>query len=284
MNNVEIMTNKDLTIIITTYKSEKTVEDCLNSIEPNIKVILVENSNNKRFKTDIEGKFTNVECFLTNDNLGYGKANNIGLKKVTSKYALILNPDTILRKETLNNFFTFLSKDIDFALLGPSQNENPSDLNISNYNISYLLETNKIKGFAMFFNMSKFSNIGFFDENFFLYLEEIDLCRRVKKMSEKIYIDENIKIFHHGGKSVDQIFHHEIELARNWHWMWSFFYFNRKHFGFLYSLIISLPKLLSAIFKIFFYKNKKNKIYRKRLSGLFNSIIGKPSWYRSTLD
>ena len=102
----------------------------------------------------------------------------------------------------------------------------------------------------MFLNMSKFSNIGFFDENFFLYLEEIDLCRRIKKINEKIYIDENIKIFHHGGKSVDQIFSHEIELTRNWHWMWSFFYYNKKHFGYFYSLIITLPKLFSSLFKM----------------------------------
>ena len=278
------MTVKDLTIIITTYKSEKKVEDCLNSIDHNIKVILVENSNNKNFKNYIENKFINIECILTNKNLGYGRANNIGLKKVISKYALILNPDTILKTEAINNFFIFLKKNINFAILGPSQNENPSDLNLINNNIPYLFEVNEIKGFAMFLNMSKFADIGFFDENFFLYLEEIDLCKRIKKINEKIYVDDNIKIFHYGGKSVDETFSYEIELIRNWHWMWSFFYFNRKHFGYFYSLIVILPKIFSALFKSIFYRSKKNKIYRQRLSGLFNSIIGKPSWYRSSLD
>ena len=278
------MTIKDLTVVITTYKSEKTVEDCLNSIDREIRVILIENSNNVEFKTYIENKFRNVECFLTSENLGYGKANNIGLTKVISKYALILNPDTVLKKKTIDNFFLFLKENIDFAILGPSQEENPLENDNLDYRVSYLHEAKKIKGFAMFLNMSKFSNIGFFDENFFLYLEEIDLCRRIKKINEKIYIDENIKIFHHGGKSVDQIFSHEIELTRNWHWMWSFFYYNKKHFGYFYSLIITLPKLFSSLFKSFFYKNKKNEIYRKRFSGLLNSILGKTSWYRPTLD
>jgi N-acetylglucosaminyl-diphospho-decaprenol L-rhamnosyltransferase len=278
------MTSKDLTIIITTYKSEEKIENCLNSIDSAIKVIVMENSDNKKFKIDVERKFSNVECILTNDNLGYGKANNIGLNKVTTNYSLILNPDTVLGNETINNFFIFLKKNIDFAILGPSQNEKSLEPESKEYIYSASTEVESIKGFAMFLNMSKFLNIGFFDENFFLYLEEIDLCKRVKKKNEKIYIDENIKIFHHGGKSVDQIFFHEIELTRNWHWMWSYFYFNKKHFNYFYALILVLPKFFSALLKSFFYKNKKSEIYRKRLSGIYNSIIGKPSWYRSTLD
>ena len=282
------MTNVDLTIIITTYKSEEKVEDCLNSIDPCIQVIIVENSSNKKFKDDIEKKFKNVTCYLTNDNLGYGRGNNIGLKKTTSKYSLILNPDTILRKETINNFLNFLKKGINFAILAPSQNESSLDLKNVDHNHSNIIEANKIKGFAMFLNMSKFSEIGFFDENFFLYLEEIDLCKRIKNINEKIYIDENIKIFHHGGQSVNKVFSHEIELTRNWHWMWSLFYFNKKHSNYFYALIIILPNFFSALLKSFFYKffkkNKKSEIYLKRLSGLINSIAGKPSWYRPSLD
>ena len=246
------MSNVDLTIIITTYKSEEKVEDCLNSIDPCIQVIIVENSSNKKFKDDIEKKFKNVTCYLTNDNLGYGRGNNIGLKKTTSKYSLILNPDTILRKETINNFLNFLKKGINFAILAPSQNESSLDLKNVDHNHSNIIEANKIKGFAMFLNMSKFSEIGFFDENFFLYLEEIDLCKRIKNINEKIYIDENIKIFHHGGQSVNKVFSHEIELTRNWHWMWSLFYFNKKHSNYFYALIIILPNFFSALLKSFF--------------------------------
>ena len=95
------MTNKDITIIIATFKSEGRIDACLNSIDSDIKVIVVENSRNQRFKNYIENKYKNVECELTNDNLGYGKANNIGLRKVKTKYSLILNPDTTLKKETI---------------------------------------------------------------------------------------------------------------------------------------------------------------------------------------
>jgi N-acetylglucosaminyl-diphospho-decaprenol L-rhamnosyltransferase len=282
------MTSKDITIIITTYKSEEKIENCLNSIDSEFKVIIVENSNNKKFKNDIEKKFQNVECILTGDNLGYGRANNIGLRKVSTKYSLILNPDTILEKKTISNFFIFLKRDINFAILGPSQSRDDSELEIHEYNYTNLLKVSSVKGFAMFLNMSKFLDINFFDENFFLYLEEIDLCKRLTKIKENIYVDKNIKIFHYGGKSVNKTYSHEIELTRNWHWMWSFFYFNKKHFNYFHALVIVIPKFFSALFKSIFYKfllkNKKSEIYRKRLSGLFNSIIGKPSWYRPTLD
>ena len=282
------MTSKDITIVITTYKSEEKIESCLNSIDSKIRVIIIENSSNKKFKNDIENKFSNVECVLTNDNLGYGRANNIGLKKVTTRYSLILNPDTILEKETIDNFFVFLKKNINFAILGPLQNENSLESETHNHHQSDYFEADSVKGFAMFLNMSKFSQIGFFDEKFFLYLEEVDLCKRVKKINEKIYINKNIKIFHFGGKSVKESLFYQIELTRNWHWMWSFFYFNKKHQNYFYALVLIFPKFFSALFKSFFYKfffkSKKSEIYSKRLSGLFNSIIGKPSWYRPTLD
>jgi len=281
------MTNKDLTIVITTFRSEDKIENCLNSIGQNIKVVLVENSNNKRFKNYIETKFINVECLLAMDNLGYGKANNIGLKKVKTKYALILNPDTILQKNALVNFFAFLDRKIDFAILGPDQSEKEIPEN-SSYKDFKLVEVDEIKGFAIFLNMEKFSDIGFFDENFFLYLEEIDLCRRIKDLKEKIYVNSNIRIFHYGGKSVNKNLTDSIELTRNWHWMWSLFYFNKKYYGYFHALVTVSPRFISALFKTLFYafilKKKKRNIYIKRLSGIANSVLGKNSWYRPSLD
>ena len=279
------MSNKDLTIIITTFKSEDNIEKCLNSIDPSVKVIVVENSSNNIFKRNIENKFSNVDCILTSDNLGYGRANNIGLNKVETNYSLILNPDTVLSNDTLSNFFTIVSENKDFSIIGPVQSK--TEFHLKNNN-SKLLKTDKVEGFAMFLNMKKFINIGFFDENFFLYLEEIDLCKRVKNRNGEIYIAPNIKIFHMGAKSVNKIFSHQIELTRNWHWMWSLFYFNKKHSNYFNALILVMPTLFSSIFKILFYsllpETKKKEIYSQRLSGLINSILGKASWYRPTLD
>jgi len=282
------MTDKELTVIITTFRSENQIESCLDSIDPNISKIVIENSNNQKFKNYIENKYTNIECILTNKNLGYGKANNIGLKKAKTKYCLVLNPDTILEKGAIKNFISSAKKNKDFYIIGPMPIKDEF-LKKSNFkDNSTLLDTEHIEGFAMFLNMEKFHNIGFFDENFFLYLEEIDLCKRVKNKNGRILVDPSIKIFHFAGKSVNHNFSYQVELTRNWHWMWSLFYYNKKHFNYFYALILILPKFFSALFKIFIYrfvlKNKKSEIYSKRLSGLYNAIIGKPSWHRPALD
>ena len=282
------MTNKELTVIITTFQSEDKIEGCLDSIDSNIKAIVVENSSNQKFKNYIERKYVNVECILTNGNLGYGKANNIGLKKAKTKYCLVLNPDTIIEKNAIKNFFSRAKTIKDFSIIAPLQLKNEFlKKNISDNSLT-LQETKHVEGFAMFLNMEKFLDISFFDENFFLYLEEIDLCKRVKNNNGKILIDSTIKIFHFAGESVNKSFSHQVELTRNWHWMWSLFYYNKKHYNYFYALILILPKFFSALFKIFIYrfvlKNKKSEIYSKRLSGLYNGITGKPSWYRPALD
>ena len=92
----------------------------------------------------------------------------------------------------------------------------------------------------MFLNLEQFKNIGYFDSNFFIFLEEIDLCKRLQDKNKKIYLDKNIIVHHLGGSSHNKSIDFEMELSRNWHWMWSTFYFNKKHYGYLYSLILSL--------------------------------------------
>ena len=80
-------------------------------------MIVVENSNRNEFKNQIEQNYNNVRCVLTKENLGYAKGNNIGLKEVKTNYALILNPDTLLDKEAILNFFQVLEKTKNLQLL-----------------------------------------------------------------------------------------------------------------------------------------------------------------------
>lgn len=273
------MTLDDITIIITTYKSNKKVKLCLDSIQGKCKVIIIENSKDQKLKESVEKNYKNVECIIPFENLGYGKANNLALKKVTTKYSLILNPDTNLSNNALEKFLIRVNNNLDFAIIGPQDFQN-----IKNEKNLNLIKVNNLKGFAMFLNMYKFKNIGFFDENFFLYFEEIDLCKKIKINNENIYLDSNIKIFHEGGKSVDASHDAEIELNRNWHWMWSTFYFHKKYKGLVFALIITFPYLISSFFRVIFYlltfNEKKKNIYKQRLGGLVNSILGKKSWYR----
>ena len=98
-----LLSEKNLTIIIATFKSEKIVEDCILSIDEKYPIIVVENSDNISFKKNIEGKFKNVTCHLLGKNLGYGKANNAGIRLANTNFVYIINPDVTLEKETIHN-------------------------------------------------------------------------------------------------------------------------------------------------------------------------------------
>ena len=277
------MSNNKITVVINAFKSEDKIYDCLKSIDPKVKVILVENSKNINLKNSLESKFSNVECILSGKNLGYAKGNNLGLSKVKSEYALILNPDAVLEKDTINNFFISANKKRNFSIIGPAKQDEYSKEDKFKGK-EQIFEVDALKGFAMFLNMEEFQEIGFFDDNFFIYLEEIDLCKRLKQKQKKIYLDKSIRVNHIGGSSHNKSINFEMELSRNWHWMWSTFYFNKKHYGYLNSLVRVSGKFFSSILKIVFYSlilnKEKKKIYFFRLSGLFNAIIGKKSWYR----
>ena len=278
------MSIKDITIVITSFKSNEIIRNCLNSIDIECKTIIVENSNDLELKKNVEREFSNVECILTGRNFGYGKANNIGLKKVKTKYALILNPDATLDITTLENFFEAIKQVPSFAIMAPYvQEKKDENKKIDNKNSSPILVKN-VKGFAMFLNMSEFQDIGFFDENFFFYFEEIDLCRRLINLRKKIYLAPSIKINHTGGQSHSVAINKPMELSRNWHWMWSTFNYHKKYKGFFISFLIVFPKLISAILKIIIYSlflnREKKEIYYQRYSGLINAIMGKSSWYR----
>ena len=277
------METSDLTVVIVTLKSEEVIFTCLDSIPSNIKVIVVENSNNKNLKEQLEEKYQNAKCILAGENNGYAVGNNIGLSKVNTKYALILNPDTKLKKDTIYNFFKTTELVPEFWLIGPGNNQ----VNSEDFDNNGILEVNNLKGFAIFFNLIKFKKI-FFDENFFLYFEEIDLCKNLKQRGGKIYLSKKIVIDHLGASSVKRNQNFELEKNRNWHWMWSSFYFHRKYKGFFLALIIIFPKLLSAFTKTLIYsilvnKNKRD-VYFCRLSGIVNSIAGNKSWYRPSID
>ena len=206
---------------------------------------------------------------------------------MTTNFALILNPDVILEENSIENFFITVSKVPNFGIIAPiSANErydnfnHEKDLNIK--------EVENVKGFAMFFNMKNLKKSNFFDDNFFLYLEEIDLCKRVRLMDAKIFIDPSIKVEHFGGSSHVSEINKSMELSRNWHWMWSSFYFNKKHYGYLSALIKVFPKFFSSLFKFIFYliifKKNKSNIYKHRLLGIINSVLLKKSWYRPSVN
>ena len=131
------MSYDKITTIINTFNSEDIINQCLNSLDSKVRAIIIENSNNESFKKEIEKKYLNVNCYLTGLNLGYAKGNNLGLSKVQTDYALILNPDTTIEKDTIQNLITVINSGIDFSILAPLIKNLDADTNYKNYGFFY---------------------------------------------------------------------------------------------------------------------------------------------------
>ena len=294
-----MLLKNNLSIVIVSFASNDVIYDCIDSIDPEISIIIVENSNNKKLKDDLERKYKNIRCFLNNTNDGMGAGNNFGLSKIETEYALILNPDVVLENSTIEELIN-ASKEIDqFSIISPIH----SNIDYPNYKInkfknldknSNLINVLSVDGYAMLMNIKRIKkilnleNTNFFDENFFMYLENDDLCKRLFKFEESIYVVRSSKIKHLGASGVSKIFKDQIELSRNWHWSWSKFYFKKKHFGFLNAFLEEFPRAVNSIIKIFIYfvakNNQKKKIYSNRLKGFLNAFLGRPSSYRPIVD
>ena len=142
----------DLTIVIVSFKSGDILHRCIKSIDKRYPILVIENSIDHKLKLELEEKYQNVNCILPKDNLGYGGGNNLGLSRVKTNYALILNPDVILKKDSIENFFKSATKNPEFGIIAPvSLNEKYTNFN-HDKDIA-VKEVENVKGFAMFFNM-----------------------------------------------------------------------------------------------------------------------------------
>ncbi len=277
----------EITFVIVSYKSKEVIYNCINSLPKSSKIIVIENSSDNELKQDLESKYDNIEVVL-NKNIGMGASNNIGIIRSKTKFVYVINPDVIFKKNTIINLIEAMKIIDDFSIVSPV-NENK---NFPNYEIKKkykifdenIIEVDTVDGFSMLINKTKFNNNEYFDENFFLYLENTDLCLRQKKKKEKIFIIKSSEIYHLGSYSTKLDLSNNLEYIRNWHWMWSKFYFNKKHYGFLYAFIKIFGNLISSALKYFFYllifNNHKKNIYKMRFLGAINSIIGKKSFLR----
>ena len=278
----------NLTFIIVTFKSDHIIHECIKSLPKDSNIIIIENSNSLEFKKKLEAKYSKINV-IVQENTGMGSANNKGIKLCKTDYAFVINPDVKFYESTMSELITLSSKYNDYSILAPISD----DVKYPNYKIMNkkikndnpdFLNVDSVDGYAMLINKNKFSDNIYFDENFFLYLENDDLCLRKKKENNKIYVSKKAKVQHLGARSHSPIYEKEIEFSRNWHWMWSKFYFNKKHYGYLNAYSKMILALISSFFKFIFYllffNKNKSKIYKMRFLGLFNSMLGKKSWYR----
>ncbi|WP_291087532.1 MULTISPECIES: glycosyltransferase family 2 protein [unclassified Empedobacter] len=233
--------NLDVSIIIVTYNTLELTKACIESIitytkEINYEIILVDNAS-------VDGS---MECFSTRDdikyiysdkNLGFGGANNIGVKNSNGKYLFLLNSDTLLIENSilkLKNFHEKHELEYNIGVLGatlcnqqliqgntagmfPSVRNYVLDYinlyfrtNFQTYkkiDFSYLTRVDMVSGADMFLKKELFVQVNGFDEDYFLYFEETDLQKRISSLNKLNIVTNSTKIIHLEGAS---------SVANNW--------------------------------------------------------------------
>ena len=121
--------NNKVTIIIVTFYSNEIIENLIQSIDSENKILIIENSLEYQLKSNLEKKYKNVEVVIPQTNLGIGGGINLGLSLVKTKYSLQLSPDVILDKETINTLLKYAEEIVNFSILAPKDH-------------SYLYQTN----------------------------------------------------------------------------------------------------------------------------------------------
>lgn len=261
----------DLSIIIVNYKSKDKLINCLNSIASsdldNIKyeIIIVDNASGDNL-LDINNNFENLNIIYSNKNLGMGAGNNLGISNSRGNYILISNPDIVYKKDTIKNLYQTIENNENYALVGPKLLNPDNSLQYSvakfpkiylpflrrtaigklfpKYLNDYFLKSedyDKIKEvdwllgacFIVRRHQVFLKSAKLFDERFFMYFEDIDLCRRIREKNYKvIYYPDAIAVHDHTRASARLIWYKAIfkdKLAREHLKSW-FLYFLKWKF------------------------------------------------------
>ena len=258
---------KKLSIIIVNYQSAAYLQKCLASLfrfnsEIDLEIVVV-NNDKKENLNKIKEKFPAIILINTAENKGFGAACNLGVKSSQGELLFFLNPDMeILR--SLEPIIEVFEKNPEVGAVGPkllgkderiqewSTGVEISFLDLIRNNLglpssrkiwesSVARETFWISGAALFVPRKIFSGIGGFDENFFMYFEDNDFCRRIGQTGKKLLYFPDVAICHLGGKSSQD------PKKQKEYFFASQDYFFQKHFG---SWQVFWLKFLRRIFLI----------------------------------
>lgn len=236
----DFMADVTLTIIIVNYNSTGFLENCLKSIFFNqhgisLKVIVVDNHPAEGAKGKIETRFPHVMLIENDRNLGFAKACNQGLMVAQSKYILFLNPDTIIKNDVFARCIEFIRSNSDTGLLGcklvnangslqPSCADFPyihklildhtirwkifpdairEKLLLRYWTHDRIREVDWVLGAFMLARLDLLKQMGGFDEDFFLYGEDLELCYRIQQAGWKVVFFPYSEVIHFGNQIWD---------------------------------------------------------------------------------
>jgi GT2 family glycosyltransferase len=204
---------KDITLILVTYRSEKLIIKNLEVLKK-FPVVIIDNSNSDELEKIIFD-YGNIDLIKSSKNLGYGAANNLGISNASTPFILIINPDILINEDAINDLFkNFLNDPDNIGILGPSLYDQKM-YRRTNGTISYLDQLNGVNvsnlsnnfpsyntcckflmGCCYLMRRDFFNSLGGFDENFFMYFEDNDLCDRTLKKGKYIMEVPSSKFIH----------------------------------------------------------------------------------------
>ncbi|WP_440634165.1 glycosyltransferase [Candidatus Pelagibacter sp. HIMB1485] len=285
--------NKDLTIIIPSYRSKNLILKHIKKISNKFRIIIVENSYDRSLEKIIKKEYKSVSIYLKK-NIGFGRAVNFASKKVLTKYFFVMNPDAIIYKNTIKNLIVAAKKIKNFGAISPAYL-----INNRNYKKKNIYESTNVISAAMLVKKKTFLKIKGFDENFFLYYEDDDFFLRCKFHNLKLFIVNKSLISHNKSKIFKETLNLHSTTFSNlkersstmavggWHGQWSKFYFIKKHYGFIKAFANCLPdnfiNLLQFLVYII-YKPSRAKYKYFKIEGFICSLIGTKSFKRSIFD
>lgn len=283
------MTKIDLSIIIVSYNTKEITKNCLQSINRSLintkikyEIIVVDNDSHdgsKELLTKIsQNKKNNLIYFQTGENLGFGRGNNYGVKRAKGKYILLLNSDTIVLNRSIEKLFNFYVKNkktvhfLGAKLLNKDLTPQPSACRFFTLPVifaSLLLKgdywgltrfsPNKFKkvdwvsGACILTKKSLYNKLGGFDKNIFMYMEEVDLLYRAKRIGLNTYFYPKSQIIHLGSASSSGKTFPILQVYKG------FLFFYKKHYSFFHLFFLHLILKSKAIIAYIMGKIKGNR-------------------------
>ncbi|HHT9132399.1 MAG TPA: glycosyltransferase family 2 protein [Candidatus Tripitaka californicus] len=222
---------QELSIIIVNWNTRDLLQECLESLYKTTNVpfdlYVVDNASTDDSPGMVRAQFPQARLVVNQENLGFAPANNQILKGIHTPFVFLLNPDTVLLEGAITGMLDFLKATPDAAIVAPQylnkdgtrQNsfDNFPSLATELLNKGLLrallpgwfpskrgnhkgpLEVESVIGAAMMLRQEVFRQVGFFDEDYFLYLDESDLCFRLKKAGWRCLHLPHLRIYHVGG-------------------------------------------------------------------------------------
>ena len=267
--NEKIFDN-NISIVIVIYHEEYSLISKTLTHLNSFKKIIIDNSNNKYLKKKIEANFSISKYILNKKNSGFSAGHNQGVKLSTSKYTMLLGPDCIIEEKDILNLTDILLKNKNCSIATPTSYDNNMNLTYSggplpeNGDKDHILDLSgnvcveSALGACMLFETKKFINDKLlFDENFFLYFSDDDLCRRIKKSKQYIIQSFNSKCIHqHGNIKVKNIFIKKFIREYNFTFDKFYYYFKiNNHHKLIKNFKKKIPSyIIKFFFRLVFFK------------------------------